>query len=455
MPPKKAVRSVKKSKAKTSKTKVVKKTTKNKTAQKAVHKKVVNKKTTKKKNVVKKRTTHAPKSSKRAKRIVGKKKRHERIRKAPKKVAEFAILEPTSSDLWDLINKGRGRGFLTESEVLRSFLHLEHYVPIFEAFLDAMDKSGVSLVEMSGSMLGYGGKKNKILSSLQGEQPDMKGSFDLGSISQDSIQMYLREIGKIPLLNAEEEVSLAKRKERGDKDAERKMIEANLRLVVSIAKKFVGKQLGLLDLIQEGNIGLFRAVKKFDYRRGYKFSTYATWWIRQAITRALADQSRTIRIPVHMVETINRFKQIQRRLLQDLGRDPLPEELAAEMGEELPKIKQIIKISQDTISLETSVGDDDDDSHLSDFIEDVKNASPSHVAGVQLLKDYIKEAIKDLSPREQKILEMRFGLTDGVTHTLEEVGREFDVTRERIRQIEAKSLEKIQGMDIISKLRDY
>jgi len=474
MPRKKVQISVKKRKATTikklsvkkkvlkkanSSTKKVVKNLKNKTAQKAVYKKTV-KKTANEKKVVKKLTTKPLKSLSRAKSFGDNTKKtntnnFNKNDEASKKALDLVITEPETQELWNLINKGRGRGFLTESEVLRLFNHLEHYIPVFESFLDLMDRNGVSLVEMSGSMLGSGVEKKSILSSFQGEQPDMKGSFDLGTISQDSIQMYLREIGKIPLLNAEDEVSLAKRKERGDKDAERKMIEANLRLVVSIAKKFVGKQLGLLDLIQEGNIGLFRAVKKFDYRRGYKFSTYATWWIRQAITRALADQSRTIRIPVHMVETINRFKQIQRRLLQDLGRDPLPEELAAEMGEELSKIKQIIKISQDTISLETSVGDDDDDSHLSDFIEDVKNASPSHVAGVQLLRDYIKEAIKDLSPREQKILEMRFGLADGVTHTLEEVGREFDVTRERIRQIEAKSLEKIQAMDIIGKLRDY
>jgi RNA polymerase primary sigma factor len=310
---------------------------------------------------------------------------------------------------------------------------------------------------MKDGVLGQEGTRAEIKENFQGEQPDVDGVFDLGSISQDSIQMYLREIGKIPLLTADEEIALAKRKERGDKEAEKKLIEANLRLVVSIAKKFVGKQLSLLDLIQEGNIGLFRAVKKFDYRKGYKFSTYATWWVRQAITRALADQSRTIRIPVHMVETINRFQQVERRLLQDLGRDPTPEELAAEMGEELDKIRQIIKISQETVSLETSVGDDDDDddSSLSDFIEDNKSVTPSQAAARELLRDYIRKVMTDLSPREQKILEMRFGLADGVTHTLEEVGKEFDVTRERIRQIEAKALEKIQQYDIAGKLKDY
>ncbi len=370
-------------------------------------------------------------------------------------VQEAPPTPPEEEAIWRLLDKARGRGFVTEQEILSIFSHVENCIPLYEGFLDVLDYSGVSVVEMREGFLGRPMENKEILATLQGSQPDMEGSFDLGSISQDSIQMYLREIGKISLLNAEEEVSYAKRKERGDREAERKMIEANLRLVVSIAKKFVGKQLSLLDLIQEGNIGLFRAVKKFDYRRGYKFSTYATWWIRQAITRALADQSRTIRIPVHMVETINRFQQVQRRLLQDLGRDPTPEELAAEMGEEVDKIKHIIKISQETISLETSVGDDDDDSQLGDFIEDVKNVSPAHAAGVQLLRDYIRDAIKDLSPREQKILEMRFGLTDGVTHTLEEVGKEFDVTRERIRQIEAKALEKIQGMDVITRLRDY
>ncbi len=371
-------------------------------------------------------------------------------------IADEVVAEPILKDIWGLVAKGRNRGFITQIEVEGVFPRPERYLDLYEGFMDLLDKNGVTIVEPTTNLLGRKTENAQTLKQFQGEQPDMDIPFDLGQISSDSIQMYLREIGKIPLLKAEEEVSLAKRKERGDKEADRKLIEANLRLVVSIAKKFVGKSLSLLDLIQEGNIGLFRAVKKFDYRRGYKFSTYATWWIRQAITRALADQSRTIRIPVHMVETINRFQQVQRRLLQDLGRDPTPEELAAEMGEEVEKVNHIIKISQDTVSLEMSVGDDDDDdSSLQDFVEDVKNMSPDRVAGLQILRDYVKEAIKDLSPREQKILEMRFGLTDGVTHTLEEVGQEFDVTRERIRQIEAKALEKIQHMNIISKLKDY
>ncbi|KKQ28190.1 MAG: RNA polymerase sigma factor [Candidatus Magasanikbacteria bacterium GW2011_GWC2_37_14] len=393
------------------------------------------------------------------KKLINKKRKLPIKKKVIISVVQEIVLPPNEEEIWHLLDKGRSRGFVTEIEVLSLFPRLEHYLDIYESFQIILDKNGVGIVEMKEGLLGQRHERREILQEFQGEQPDVKegAEFDFGAISQDSIQMYLREIGKIPLLTAEEEVSLAKRKERGDKEADKKLIEANLRLVVSIAKKFVGKQLSLLDLIQEGNIGLFRAVKKFDHRKGYKFSTYATWWIRQAITRALADQSRTIRIPVHMVETINRFQQVERRLLQDLGRDPTPEELAAEMGEEVEKIKHIIKISQDTVSLETSVGDDDDDddSSLSDFIEDIKSVSPSQAAGRELLKDYIREALKDLSPREQKILEMRFGLTDGVTHTLEEVGKEFDVTRERIRQIEAKALEKIQTFGIAGKLRDY
>ncbi len=435
-----------------SKVKKIARAIKKVTSKKQPTKKTAIKKNTKKKET--KKTTTPKKSVVKAK---NKKRKNLTFHKRQIRQTE-SIIAPTREDLQILIEKGRGRGFLTEVELFGVFARLEHYIPHYEAFIDMLDKNNVTVVEKQYTSLLDRNKEGEeeLLTALQGKQPDSDViSFDLGDISQDSIQMYLREIGKIPLLSAEQEVQLARRKEKGDKIAEQKMIESNLRLVVSIAKRFVGKQLTLLDLIQEGNIGLFRAVKKFDYRKGYKFSTYATWWIRQAITRALADQSRTIRIPVHMVETINRFKQVQRRLLQDLGRDPSPEELSAEMGESVERIHHIMRISQDTISIETSVGGDDEDSPLSDFIEDVKNASPSHVAGVELVKEYIQEAISQLSPREQKILEMRFGLSDGVTHTLEEVGKEFDVTRERIRQIEAKALEKIKNFEVIAKLQDY
>jgi RNA polymerase primary sigma factor len=379
-------------------------------------------------------------------------------RQAPKKIIKAAgpkaaIAQPKVDKL---LEKGRLRGFVTETEVLYSFPELEEYVGEYEDFLEKMESAAIQVVESSNDLLSA--KKESIpkKDSKSSKKLADRQRLDLSDISNDSIQMYLREIGKVPLLRAEEELQLAKRKERNDVEAQRKLVEANLRLVVSIAKKFTGRSLSLLDLIQEGNIGLFRAVEKFDYRRGYKFSTYATWWIRQAITRSLADQSRTIRIPVHMVETINRFQQVERRLIQDLGREPLPEEIAAELGETVEKIYHIMKISQDTVSLETSVGDsDDEDSVLGDFIEDVKTMTPDRVAAMQLLKDHVKEIIKDLSPREQKILEMRFGLLDGVSHTLEEVGQEFGVTRERIRQIEAKSLEKIEVDKGMRKLKDY
>jgi RNA polymerase primary sigma factor len=364
------------------------------------------------------------------------------------------IAEPQRTQLDMLLQKGRTRSFITESEVLRIFPEVEEYLEMYEDFLEELEYNGVSVVESTGGLLTKRSDREDVLKSIGMSLSDRK-RFDLSDISEDSIQMYLREIGKVPLLKADEEISLAKRKSKGDKEAEKRIIEANLRLVVSIAKKFAGKSMTLLDLIQEGNIGLFKAVEKFDYRKGYKFSTYATWWIRQAITRSLADQSRTIRIPVHMVETINKFQQVQRRLIQDLGREPLPEEIAAEMGEDLDKIKHIMSISQETISLETSVGDDEEDSTLEDFIEDVKHMTPDRHAALELLKDYVKEIIADLSPREQKILEMRFGLVDGVSHTLEEVGAEFDVTRERIRQIEAKALEKMKQNSEIEKLKDY
>ena len=367
--------------------------------------------------------------------------------------ARVKAIPPTIEAQDNLLLRARTRGFLTENEVLAVFHDLEEYIDLYDNLLNRLEGIGVQVVEMKEGLLGRSVEREEMLAKIRVSKE--KKRFDLTDISADSIQMYLREIGKIPLLNGEEEVALAKRKEKNDKEAERRLIEANLRLVVSIAKKFVGKSLSLLDLIQEGNIGLFRAVKKFEYRKGYKFSTYATWWIRQAITRALADQSRTIRIPVHMVETINRFQQVERQLIQDLGREPLPEEIAAEMNEEIEKVRHIIQISQDTVSLETSVGDDDEDSTLEDFIEDVKNVSPDRAAALQLLRDYVRDVIKDLSAREQKILEMRFGLTDGVAHTLEEVGKEFDVTRERIRQIEAKAIEKIQHHHGSERLKDY
>jgi RNA polymerase primary sigma factor len=365
---------------------------------------------------------------------------------------------PSKEEIETLLAKTKRRAFVTENEILHTFPYLEDYLPVYDEFLDAVDKMGCSIVETKEGVLG-GARETKIKPS-EVITPEKEGGAQhylagLPELSADSIQMYLREIGKISLLSAEEEIALAKRKERGDKEADKKLVEANLRLVVSIAKKFVGKSLSLLDLIQEGNIGLFRAVKKFEYRKGYKFSTYATWWIRQAITRALADQSRTIRIPVHVVETLNRFQQIERQLIQDLGREPMPEEIASEMAEDVEKIRNLIQVSQDSISLETSVGEDEEDSKLEDFIEDVKTMSPSRSASLQLLRDYVREILKDLAPREQKILEMRFGLADGVAHTLEEVGKEFGVTRERIRQIEAKALERMQAHEGITKLKDY
>ncbi|MEK7167207.1 MAG: sigma-70 family RNA polymerase sigma factor [Patescibacteria group bacterium] len=350
-----------------------------------------------------------------------------------------------------IIEKGRMRGFLTENEILYAFPNLENYIPEYENFLLKLEENAIQIIKGQEGFLSQVLEKDKI---KENKKTSQKLSA-LESISFDSIQMYLKEISKTPLLTSEEEVHLAKQLERGDQSAQKKLVESNLRLVVSIAKKFIGRNLSLLDLIQEGNIGLFKAVEKFDYRKGYKFSTYATWWIRQAITRALADQSRTIRLPVHMVETINKFHQIERSLIQDLGREPLPEEIAAEMEEKIDRVFHIIKISQDTISLETSIGDDDSDSTLEDFLEDIKTISPDRAAAMKLLKEYIKEILIELTPREQTILEMRFGLTEDGSHTLEEVGYEFGVTRERIRQIEAKVLEKIREHKGMAKLKDY
>jgi RNA polymerase primary sigma factor len=348
-----------------------------------------------------------------------------------------------------LIEKGRQRGFVTQAEILSVFPEVEKDIKGLELLYDRLEAENINIIE-SGRV--FEEEKSKEYE----EKKKIQDEF--GEITSDSVQMYLKEIGQYPLLTGDEEMELAKRIEKGDESARQKLALSNLRLVVSIAKKYIGRSpnLTLLDLIQEGNIGLFKAVEKFDYKKGFKFSTYATWWIRQAITRALADQGRTIRIPVHMVETINKYQQVVRRLVQDLGRDPLPEEIAAEMGIEVEKIRHIQKISQETISLEAPVGDDDDsDSALESFIPDEDTISPSTSAARKILKKYLSEIINDLTPREQKILDMRFGLTDGVTHTLEEVGKVFAVTRERIRQIEAKALEKIRQHNKISKLKGY
>ena len=271
---------------------------------------------------------------------------------------------------------------------------------------------------------------------------------------EDPVRMYLKEIGKVPLLSAEEEVELAKKMEEGDTDAKKRLAEANLRLVVSIAKRYVGRGMLFLDLIQEGNLGLIKAVEKFDYRKGYKFSTYATWWIRQAITRAIADQARTIRIPVHMVETINKLIRVQRQLLQELGREPYPEEIAKEMNLPVERVREIQKISQEPVSLETPIGEEED-SHLGDFIQDDNVPVPAEAAAFTLLKEQLVEVLNTLTDREQKVLRLRFGLDDGRARTLEEVGKEFEVTRERIRQIEAKALRKLRHPSRSRKLKDY
>ena len=342
-----------------------------------------------------------------------------------------------------LVAKGKQRGFVTFSEILAFFPEVEKDIKGLEKLYDDLEKEGIEIKEAK--------------EFLETEKLTKKEFRRVTPERIDPIQMYLKEIGALSFVTAEEEKELSKRIEKGDEEAKNKLMRANLRLVVSIAKRYIGRSpnLTLLDLIQEGNIGLRRAVEKFDWRRGYKFSTYATWWIRQAITRALADQARTIRIPVHMVETISKYTQARRRLLQTLGREPLPEEIAAEMGLEVDKVRHIMKISQETISLETPVGEDEEDSILAEFIEDEKVPSPSLGAARTLLRERLKEILVDLTPREQKILSMRFGLEDGITHTLEEVGQVFGVTRERIRQIEAKSLERIREHRGLKKLKGY
>ncbi|MEK7081496.1 MAG: sigma-70 family RNA polymerase sigma factor [Patescibacteria group bacterium] len=344
----------------------------------------------------------------------------------------------------NLLKKGKERGFVTYNEILKEFPNIEDDILFLDELYEKLNEAGIDILE-GGELL------------LAEEEAVGKKYYRDEKGGHDSIQMYLKEIGQYPLLSAAEEKELARRIERGEMEAKNLLARANLRLVVSIAKKYVGRSpdLTLLDLIQEGNLGLFRAVDKFDWTKGFKFSTYATWWIRQAITRALADQSRTIRIPVHMVETIAKYKQVVRRLSQDLGRDPLPEEIATEMGIEVEKVHNIENINQDTVSLEKPVGDDDEKSTLGEFIADDKILSPDQESSRRILSDQVKEILDELSPKERKILEMRHGLVDGIVHTLEEVGKEFGVTRERIRQIEAKAHEKIRAHEKINRLKSY
>ncbi len=359
----------------------------------------------------------------------------------PKKM-KYALPEEVttySPEVKNLIEKGKHHNFVTYQEILQAWPEVENDIETLDALFDTLAIRGIEV------------REPKKLLELD---DNSKKTAELGDISDDSVRMYLREIGRIPLLNTEEEIRLAKRMEQGDIAAKKRLTEANLRLVVSIAKKYIGRGLTLLDLIQEGNTGLLRAVEKFDYSKGFKFSTYATWWIRQAITRAIADQARTIRIPVHMVETINKLIRVQRQLVQDLGREPLPEEIAAEMGVSVDKVEHILKISQETVSLEAPVGEEED-SRLGDFLEDKVSLSPEESAIYELLRGHVTEFLQHLNPREQKILKMRFGLEDGRTHTLEEVGQEFGVTRERIRQIEAKALQRLKKHEQAHKLRDY
>jgi len=350
-----------------------------------------------------------------------------------------------------LINKGKERGFVTYDEILKEFPNIETDIIFLDDLYSKFSTGGIDVLEGGG------------LLEIEPENHHTAKKYSYGSkgadSSYDSIQMYLKEIGQFSLISASNEKELAKRIQDGDREAKNLLARANLRLVVSIAKKYVGRSpdLTLLDLIQEGNLGLFKAVDKFDWTKGYKFSTYATWWIRQAITRALADQSRTIRVPVHMVETIAKYKQVVRRLTQDLGRDPLAEEVAMEMGLDVEKIYNIEKIDQNVASLDDQIGDDSDDgkSTLGDFIADDKILSPDQESSRRILRDHVNEILNDLSEKEKKILEMRHGLNDGITHTLEEVGKEFGVTRERIRQIEAKAHDKIRQHDKINRLRNY
>ena len=345
------------------------------------------------------------------------------------------------------------KNMLEYQEISDFFSDMQLDAEQFEKILDFLEANNIDVLRITDDDV-----DDEMLLDVDDEDEIQVEKIDLsvpdGVSIEDPVRMYLKEIGKVPLLSAEEEIELAKRMELGDQEAKKRLAEANLRLVVSIAKRYVGRGMLFLDLIQEGNLGLIKAVEKFDYRKGYKFSTYATWWIRQAITRAIADQARTIRIPVHMVETINKLIRVSRQLLQELGREPTPEEIAAEMNMPVERVREILKISQEPVSLETPIGEEED-SHLGDFIQDDNVPVPADAAAFTLLKEQLEEVLGTLTEREQKVLTLRFGLEDGRARTLEEVGKEFNVTRERIRQIEAKALRKLRHPSRSRKLKDY
>ncbi len=357
-----------------------------------------------------------------------------------------------------LLEKGKTKGNLTYKDISDQVDHIEFDKDQMDEIYDTLISNGIEIVSEADpedfELKKLEEDKDIDHDISEESEEDLEASLSKGIAVDDPVRMYLKEIGKVPLLTAEEEIELAKRMELGDEEAKKKLCEANLRLVVSIAKRYVGRGMLFLDLIQEGNLGLIKAVDKFDWRKGYKFSTYATWWIRQAITRSIADQARTIRIPVHMVETINKLIRISRQLLQELGREPTPEEIAAEMDISVEKVREILKIAQEPVSLETPIGEEED-SHLGDFIPDDDVPAPADAAAFSMLKEQLVEVLDTLTEREQKVLKLRFGLEDGRARTLEEVGRRFEVTRERIRQIEAKALRKLRHPSRSKKLKDY
>ena len=371
--------------------------------------------------------------------------------------------EITPAELKNLISKGKKKGALTYKEIMDALQTIELSPEQIDEIYEAFAQCGVEIIndpikdvlkedptiDVSDVEL-----EEPVINDEDVEEVEIDLSIPEGIAIDDPVRMYLKEIGRVPLLTAEEEIQLAKMIEEGDEYAKRRLTEANLRLVVSIAKRYVGRGMLFLDLIQEGNLGLLKAVEKFDYRKGYKFSTYATWWIRQAITRAIADQARTIRIPVHMVETINKLHRVSRRLLQEFGRDPVPEEIALEMEMPVERVREIMKVAQEPVSLETPIGEEED-SHLGDFIEDEEAPAPPDAASFRLLREQLQEVLYTLAPREEKVLRLRFGIDDGRARTLEEVGQQFGVTRERIRQIEAKALRKLRHPSRSKKLKDF